>query len=228
MKIRKLTPLVMGVVVALVASMAQADHTQVTFTLSDSSAGANSDADVDVDYGTDQPDTGSTHLAEGFLVAHADDNTSPLSPPPQNGDIVGEGTSTAKWKLTFCSRQTLTFESKWVEPVDIDAPSGAVGQINHSTSLGFTVKSYVVKVGSGGDSYVSGAHYDLVVPAFGDNACSGSNVTTSITTYGTVPGSSPTRYVGQNPGTAGDYDIWSVYTDKSGIDHETMVTVTIT
>lgn len=216
-------------VAMMVASAATANHATFSFTLSDTSAGANSDGTSAVDYGTDHPTTGTTHLDEGFLVAHANDSQSPLSPPPQNGDIVGQGESTGNWKLLFCGRSTLTFDAKWVEPIGTGAPSGAVARIDLVTSLGFTVNSYVVEVtASSGDDYTGAPHYDLVVPDFGDRACAGSDVDATVTTYGTVPGSSPTRYVSQNPSSTGTYTIWSVYIDESGGKHEASDTVTIT
>ncbi len=214
----------LAAVMALLATSASAGHNlQFSFTLDDKSAGANSDATASVDYGTDHPSSGTTHLASGFEVAHADDNNSPLSPPPTDGEEVLDADVTGKWKALFCGSSTVDLDGNWVDPMDSGAPSGAVAQIE-VTGLATTIDVWVIEQPNG-DSTVAGAHYDLFVEDFGDDACDGSDVSSIITTFGTTANG---NVVSKNPCSKGTYTVYTEYEDQNGGSHSDSDTVKIT
>lgn len=201
----KLT-MALAAVLALVATTASAGH-DLAFdvTLADNSAGAHSDTTAYTDYGTDQPESGTTHLAPGFEVNHAGTSDS-----PDDGEKVGEIQATAEWKATLCSEQTMTLDAEWVEPVESGAPADTVAQIK-VTGLSSDIDVWVID-DQDGDSYHAGAHDDLYVEDFGDDACSGSAIETSMTTYGTTDDGD---VVSTNPCSSGDHTIHVEYDDKS-------------
>jgi hypothetical protein len=200
----------------LLAQSAGATHElNFTFTLANTAKDANSNVATHLEPGAYLPKDMTFHLPPGVKVAHADDATSPVTPPPQDNDIVGEGDSTAKWVLMFCASSTSTLTARWQEPVDSGAPSGTVAQIDVSNAIGFTTKVFVVNKSSG-DSYHAGAHYDLVIPDYPDqHMCSSTtNHVVNLTTYGTVSGTNPLRKVAQNPSTCSTITAYVVYNDN--------------
>lgn len=215
------------IALALTGEHASATHSGFySFSVANTSAGANSNATSNATFGSTRPTTMQIIFPPGVLIAHANDATSPISPPPQDNDIVAEGTATARWNLLFCASSTQDLDGEWVEPIDAGAPSGTVAQINMVNALGFTTKTFVKLVNS--DSYFNSPHYVIDVPDMPDQyVCSSTtNGATTITTYGVVPGTS--RKVAQNPASAGTYTGYGYYTDTTGATHTGSDTVTIT
>lgn len=208
-------------VMALVATSASAGHDlKLSFDLVDNSAGANSDIAWDIDFDTKHPDSSTLHLPPGFLVAHADDNTSPLQPPPDDGEEVADADITTEWKSLLCDESTRHFDGHWVDP--IDGGGDAVAKIE-LTNLATTIDVWVLHK-SNGDSQLADAHYDLYFPDFGDPACDGSDFTLSFTLYGTTADGDK---VVQNPCSDGTYTMYFEYTDVNGGSHSDSDTVDI-
>jgi hypothetical protein len=173
------------------------------------------------------------HLPPGALVAHADDRTSPVSPPPINGDQVGDGKNYSDlWQDGCGNPTTSTFKMTWVEPIGSGAPAGSVAELKLSgTPLpGLTISKRAFVVKSNGDTYHSAPHYDIVVPDMPDEfACSGSSGWGETTTYGFAQagGVTTNRVVARNPSTAGVYTAFIEYTDTTGAVHSDFDTVSI-
>ncbi len=212
----------LAAVMGLVASSASAGHLNLSFDLVDNLAGANSDIAWHVDFGTKHPDSLTLHVPPGFKVAHSDDNTSPLSPPPVDGEEVADAEITTEWKALFCGSSTVDLDGDWVDPMDAGAPADAVAQIE-LTGLANTIDVWVLYK-SNGDSQFADAHYDLYFPDFGDPACDGSDFTFWFTLYGTTANG---NVVAQNPCSDGSYTSYAVYTDVSGGSHSDSDTVSI-
>lgn len=213
----------LAAVMALLATSASAGHSlNFSVELDNNSPGANSDVEASTDYGDKHPASGTTHLPPEFDVAHADDNTSPLSPPPVDSEEVADADVTARWKALFCGSSTQDLDGNWVDPMDSGAPADAVAQIEMS-GLGSTIDVWVLHKSNGDDQYAS-AHYDLYVDDFGDHACDGSDVSSVVTTFGTTANG---NLVSENPCSDGTYTVYTEYTDQSGGSHSDSDTVTV-
>lgn len=181
------------------------------------------DVTMSTNVGSQWPATFDVDVPAGYDIAHASAATSPITPVPDDEDVVGSGTATAKWLHLFCAtgnvNLTLTWETTWVSPT----PSGAVAMIEMG-ALGGLFNSYVFVVKQGEHDYL------LSVPNLpSSTVCSSTtNGSLQLTIDGSVPGSSPARRVIQNPATPGDYTWVFSYTDTSGGYHSCSATVTIT
>ncbi|HEX7166526.1 MAG TPA: hypothetical protein VF230_06060 [Acidimicrobiales bacterium] len=210
----------------LVSSSANAHHDlQLSVSVSPTTAGAVANTTISSNSGTYLGTTSTTHLPPGALVAHANDSTSPVSPSPQNGDVVGQIVSTSDSWIDGCGNPTNTTATvTWVEPVNSGAPAGTVAQIRGSAQILWTQISkdaYIVHKPNG-DSKHAGAHYDIVTPDEPDEyACSGSSASGTTTTYGYAKsgGVTTNRIVSKNPSTVGSHTVHKEYTDTSGNGH---------
>jgi hypothetical protein len=212
---------------AVTAGVAVAHHDLAfTFTVSPATAGAVADTKAHVEAGTSLPASSVTHLPPGVLMAHADDRTSPVSPPPVHGDVVGGGQSYGDLFNDGCGNYVISNSTiTWVEPIGSGAPAGTVAELKMQGTplpgLTITKRAFIVK--SSGDTFFSGAHYDLRIPDMPDEfACSGSSSWTDLTTYGYARsgGSTTTRVVGRNPSTPGTYNVFHEYTDTKRVVHQ--------
>ncbi|HEX8003860.1 MAG TPA: hypothetical protein VF519_14330 [Mycobacteriales bacterium] len=186
-----------------------------TATPSPTTASAVADLATYVSFGNYIPKSSVTHFAPGALLAHAEDATSPVSPPPVNGDVVGSiSASSDLWTNGCNGDEPQSYTLTWVEPIGTGAPAGAVARMDATGSffgLNITKKAYVVWKGSG-DSANASAHYDIVVPDMPDEiTCSTSTPEQTTTGYGYARsgGSVTSRIVGKNPSTTGTK--WSYY-----------------
>jgi hypothetical protein len=197
-----------------------------TFTVTPSTAGAVADTTGRSNAGTNIPVNSTVHLPPGALVAHADDRTSPVSPPPLNGDVVGVSKSYGDlWNDGCGNYVTTTSTVTWVEPIGSGAPAGTVAELKiQGTPLpGLTITKRAFIVKSSGDTFQSGAHYDITIPDMPDEfACSGSSSSSELTTYGyaRAGGVTTSRVVGRNPATPGTYNVFIQYKDTNGALHE--------
>lgn len=219
-----------GVLVTALAMTAQSAGagTWYTFSLANTAHDANSNGTSTTTYGSYRAKSQKIALDPGFVIAWADDANSPLTPAPQDGDIVGEGSATAKWVLLFCGHATQSLTARWKEPIDSGAPAGTKAQINVANALGFTTKVYVEQVSS--DSHFNTTHYVLDIPDMPDEQVCSSTTdgASTLTTYGTVANTSPTRIVSKNPSTTGSKTIYIDYVDTSNVTHSDSDTETIT
>lgn len=219
----------------LVTASASATHDmQLSVSVSPTTAGAVSDVTTSSNSGTTLATSSVTHLPPGALVAHANDATSPVSPPPQNGDVVGTIDSYSDSWIDGCGNPKHTIATvTWIEPIQSGAPAGTVAQLRGSATILFTQISknaFVVYKGSG-DSYHAGAHYDIVTPDEPDEyACSGSSASSVGTSYGYARsgGSVTSRIVGKNPSTVGTHTVWREITDGGGTTHTDSATFSTT
>ncbi len=225
-----------GVVLPLCTftGVALAHHDLVfTFSVSPATAGAVSDTTGHTETGTYLAASSTVHLPAGHLIAHAADSTSPVSPPPVAGDVVGQVKSYGDLFSDGCGNYiTSTFTVTWVEPIGTGAPAGAVAELKISGTplpgLTITKRAFVVK--SSGDTFQAGAHYDITIPDMPDEfACSGSTSTNDLTTYGfaRAAGATTTRVVARNPATPGTYNVYMQYKDTKGALHEDAAIYTV-
>ena len=214
--------------------VALAHHDLVfTFSVSPATAGSVADTTGHTESGTYLGVSSTVHLPPGALVAHAADSTSPVSPPPMHGDVVGQVKSYGDLWNDGCGNYiTTTSTMTWVEPIGTGAPSGSVAELKiQGTPLpGLTITKRAFVVKSSGDTYQSGAHYDIVIPDMPDEfACSGSNSTSDMTTFGfaKAAGVTTNRVVGRNPATPGTYNVFIQYKDTAGALHEDAAAYTV-
>jgi hypothetical protein len=202
---------------ALSLLMTSAAYATLTWTLSDYTHDAYADSTTDIVYGSFIATDSLTIMPAGWGVAEANDLTSPVQPPPQNGDTVATGTVTAKWTALFCATSTLSFTGKWVEPIDSGAPANSVGEINMTTSI-FSTKVYILKVNG---------VYEFDTPSMpSGNICTSTTAGEWVTKIlGTVAGA--TRHVIRNPHTPGVYTMTVTWHDGGGGTHTETASVTI-
>ena len=211
---------------ALLAPHADAHHDLgFTATPNPTTASAVADLATYVSFGSHIPKSSVTHFATGALLAHANDSTSPVTPAPQHGDVVGSiSASSDLWTNGCNGDENQSYTLTWVEPIGSGAPSGAVARMDATGSffgLNITKKAYVVWKSSG-DSHNASAHYDIVVPDMPDEiTCSTSTPEQTTTGYGYARsgGVVTSRIVGKNPSTTGT--AWSYYefTDTANATH---------
>jgi hypothetical protein len=174
-------------------------------------------------YGDKTPASSETDLPAGYDVAHKSSATSPITPVPNDEDVVGSGTARARWQ-PFCAPEsnlntTVKWENTWASPT----PDGTVAMVTVEAAGGlFTTNAFIVKQAD--------HDYKVVVPTMPSssvcsNTTAGSN---TLTLLGTVAGSSPARRVVQNPNTAGTYTFNTSYVDTLGGSHSDSDSVTIT
>lgn len=223
------------VALVLVSSSVSANH-DLNFTVSvnPTTAGAVADMNTSQNSGTTLATASVTHLPPGALVAHANDATSPVSPSPQNGDVVGSIDSLSDSWIDGCGNPKHTIATvTWVEPIGSGAPSGTVAQIRGSAQILFTTisKNAYIVLKSSGDSYHSGSHYDIVTPDEPDEyACSGSSASSTGVAYGYARsgGQVTNRIVAKNPSTVGTHTVWREITDSSSNTHSDSATFSTT
>jgi hypothetical protein len=197
-----------------------------TFSVSPATAGAVADTTGHTETGTYLATNSTVHLPAGHLAAHADDRTSPVSPPPLNGDVVGQVKSYGDLFNDGCGNYiTSTSTITWVEPIGSGAPAGTVAELKiQGTPLpGLTITKRAFIVKSTGDTFQSGTHYDITIPDMPDEfACSGSSSKSDLTTYGFARsgGVTTNRVVARNPATAGTYNVFLQYKDTKNALHE--------
>lgn len=241
MKIRNFSVLLGALaVLAATAAAAYATHAVVfSYAVNPTKAGAvtSSTASMTVaDAGSAAATEARFHLAPGTLVAHANDATSPVSPPPINGDIVGNATIVADPTLDGCGNPlTIRGNATWIEPVATTAPSGSVAQVRIRVSLLFTsitINAFITK--STGDALQAAPHYDLVATGLNSGlpaACAGSSAKFTVVTNGnalTSSGRKTTRITQKNPSTAGTKTVFVNYSDTAGASHTGSATYTVT
>jgi hypothetical protein len=204
-----------------------------TFSTSPATAGAAADTTSHIVYGTNTASNTTVYLPAGHLIAHADDATSPVSPSPLHGDVVGQIKIYGDLWNDGCGNYiTSTATVTWVEPIGTGAPAGTVAELKIQASplpgLTITKRGFVVK--SNGDTYQSGSHYNITIPDMPDEfACSGSSSTYDLTTYGfaRAGGVTTSRAVARNPATAGTYNVFIEYKDTAGALHQDATTYTV-
>lgn len=210
----------------LVGPNAGAHHDlSFTATPSPTTAGAVANLTTYVSFGSNIPVSTTTHLATGAVLAHANDSTSPVSPPPIHGDEVGSITASSDLWIDGCNGDTnQVYKLTWVEPIGAGAPSGAVAELKATgTFFGLTItkRAFFVYKGSG-DSHNASAHYDIVAPDMPDEStCSTSTPEQTTTGYGYAKsgGVNTTRIVGKNPTTTGTKWSYYDYTDTASATH---------
>lgn len=208
-----------GALLAL-TEVAGATHTWTyTYSLSDDTHDAYADATSSVTYGSYIAATSVTELPTGWRVAQQT-GTSPITPIPNDGDTVGYGTATARWQ-PFCISSNLSLTAKWEATIDAGAPANTVAQVTITGGSLFNTQAYIVRNGVN--------DYDINVPQMPSAfVCSTTtNGAMTLTTYGTVPGSSPARRIARNPASAGTYTGTMTYTDTNGVTHTASDDVTI-
>lgn len=142
-----------------------------TYTVSPTTAGSVSDVSWWVSSPVPFAST-VVHAAPGERWAHADDQTSPVSPPPAHGDVVGTVNHTSDLLVNGCGAgDTQAYTLSWVEPIGSGTPSGTVAELRVSGSfLGLTLSRQMFVV-------LHGDHYDVVAPDWPDElTCSSSAV----------------------------------------------------
>lgn len=212
MRIKRGWKLVLGVLGALTLMTNPASaHTDFsTWTLSSYSTNAYADHVTGMTFGSTRATTMTIDVAPGFTVTYSQ---------PNDGDVVGSGTATARWWLLFCASSTQNLTAYWETTINGSAPANTVAQINIVNAIGFTTYAYVT---------LSSGDYKIQVPDMPDEqVCSTTtNGATSLTILGTVAGT--TRHVIQNPSTTGTKTSTNTYVDTTGASHSDDVSVTIT
>lgn len=120
------------------------------------------------------------------------------SAAPNNGDIIGSTTISAKFAVFFCIRSTYTFDSEWVSPISGSAPTGTTAQFNIKAPTG-DVPAYVIPDSNGNDVI----HVDMRST---DACTSDPRVEMDVTTYSRVNNRNNGAVVARNT-TAGNYTI---------------------
>jgi hypothetical protein len=220
---------------AMIAPQASAHHDLgFTATPNPTTAGAVADLTTYVSYGAYIPKSATTHLATGAVLAHADDSTSPVSPSPQHGDVVGTISASSDLWVNGCfGDENQSYTLSWVEPIGTGAPAGTVAELKATGSFfGITITKrafFVYK--SSGDSHNSSAHYDIVAPDMPDEAtCSSSTPEQTTVGYGYARsgGSVTNRIVGKNPTSTGTAWSYFDFTDTANNNHADSDSFTVT
>jgi len=224
-------PAALGLVLAAAGAASGVEDIPFTYTVSPSTAGAvaSSTAKASTTYdGTIGTASSATfHLAPGTKIAYADDATSPVSPPPVNGDQVGSVAVSADPTLDGCGNPiNVTATATWVDPISASAPAGAVAQFHvHGSYLFYTFDSDGFVVPSAGDDLQPLPHYDLLPGSLDSGSttlCTGSQVGLTVTTYGYAKSSTggKTRRITQvNPSETGTKTVYVDAVDGSGVRH---------
>ena len=174
-------------------------------------------------YADHTPASSETDLPAGYDVAHTSSATSPITPVPNDEDVVGSGTAHARWWHLFCGEGDLNTTVKWESTWATPTPTGTVAMVTVEAAGGiFSTNAFIVKQAD--------HDYKVVVPTMpSSSVCSSTtNGSNTLTLLGTVAGSSPARRVVQNPATAGSYTFNTSYVDTSGGNHSDSDSVTIT
>lgn len=202
----------------LLTQAAGAHHATFDFTLSNYSTNAYANSTSTTTFGSYRAASMEIELPDGWRVAQQT-GTTPISPIPNDGDVIGTGSATARW-APFCTSSTMTLTPRWESTISASAPANTVAQVNVSSTL-FITEAFIVRNGTN--------DYDIVVPDMPDTfVCSSTtNGSMTLTIHGTVSGSNPTRYVAQNPATAGTYTANMSYVDTAGTTHTGSDSVTI-
>lgn len=205
--------LALAAALLLVSQSASANHGTSTTTLSDYHTNAYPTVTGQTEYGADEPATTETQLPTGWLVAHQVSNpATPISPVPNDEEVVGTGTSWALWVHTFCRQDDVNFTVTWEATIDANAPANTVAQLTATAINIFTTQIYVVRNAAN--------DYDVEIPNM-PTASVCSSTTDGLTTLlldGITAGG---RKVAQNPSTAGNYTGTGIYTDTNGTTHTT-------
>lgn len=203
--------LAFGVLVAM-ALMTEhaAAHTDFsTWALSSYSTNAYADHNTTMNFGSTRATSMTIDLADGFTITYTE---------PNDGDVVGSGTATARWVLFFCASSTQNLTAYWETTINSGAPANTVAQVNIVNGIGFTTYAYIT---------LSNGDYKIEIPDMPDqHVCSSTtNGSTSLTLLGTVAGT--TRHVVQNPSTTGVKTSNNTYVDTTSTNHSDDVSVTI-
>jgi len=202
--------------VMLTAPSASAHNSHTTtFTVANNATNAYSNTTSSIIFGAYEMASAEIDPDAGVKIAHA--SGSEVTPAPNNGDLVGEGTATAKWTWFFCASSTQDLDAYWDTDLSA-APSGigtVVSHIRLVNAIGFTTHVWVVEENDAADDYKM-----VITDGPDEHTCSSqTNASSNLTTYGSVPGSNPARHPGQNPSTSGCYAAPFSFTDPSGGSH---------
>ena len=226
--------LVAGLAAVLVMTATPAPaSTTFTVTCSPTTAGSNPQCSNFQDFGTAVASSMTTHLPAGWVIAHGDSTTSPITPVPANGDSVGSVDGYGDLFGDGCGNGSVhtTYPVTWVYPIGTGAPTGTVARMKATATLfGFpiSVSIFIVKT-SGSDTQQSGVHYDISVPNMpAAQYCTGSPSSMTTTIYGTVPSSSPAKKIHQLPSTTGTYTVKNVWTSTASVTSNDSATITVT
>lgn len=194
------------------APSASGDHGTFSVTLSNPAAGAYSDVTLTWDFGTTEMTSVEVQWPTGWQFAQQT-GTSPISPVPLDGHVIGTGVDTATFE-PFCSlsQSNQTVTGRWESTIDSTAPANTVAQHNWSTTLLHTHRTYVVRNGVN--------DYDVETPDYPDDfMCDGKATSGTRTYFGSYTAGGTTYRVLRNPSTPGTYTFTLVGVDAGGTVH---------
>jgi len=202
--------------------------TTMTVSCTPSSAGANATCQGFQDFGQAAPSSATTHFPPGWQFAQSV-GTSPLTPAPNNGDVVGSVDLYADVLLDGCGNPThQTYPLTWTSPPDANSPEGTVAEVVGRATLLVTTTTTVhgYFVHSDGDSAQSSPHDDLVITYPVTFLCENEPVQSTWTIDGVVAGTS--RVVERLPTTSGTYTVVDTWSDGGNGGHVDSATTTVT
>lgn len=194
----------------LLSQSAHANHATMSWTVSPSTTNAYGDITSQTNYGADEPDTSTTNLPTGWLIAHqVSSPASPITPIPNDEEQVGTGTAWALWLHTFCTQDDLSMTITWESDMT-GAPTNAVAHLT-TTAVGiFNTDTWVIRNGTN--------DYDLYTPQMPSSTIC-SSTTDGLTTLSIDAELPSGRRVAQNPSSTGTYTATMSYTDTNGTTH---------
>lgn len=209
----------MGGALVLTATSASA-HTghATTFTTSDSSVNAYPDTTSSITYGAYEADDMTVDFQKGMRFAHADGYGTEVSPNPNDDELVGTASATAKFVFSACLTATITLDAYWEEDMT-GAPSGAVAHYRVVSSLG-TIHAWVIEEDDATDDYKITMDLDETWTCSSQPSTAKGELSTKGTT---ASGGHP----GQNPSTAGCYTVVTTFNDTSGGTHSGSTTSSV-
>lgn len=203
----------------LAAQPVGANHATFTFQATPDTTNSYADTTSFMDFDGDEPDTMEIQVPDGWLIAHqVSSPASPITPIPDDEEVIGSGTATALWLHTFCDRnRDLTLSVTWEATIDSGAPNGTVAQVTITATNIFNTQGYIVYNGPG--------DYDIEVPQMPGAACD--STTDGLVTLLIDGETADGDKVAQNPSTTGNKTATLVYTDRNSTTHTTNATETI-
>jgi hypothetical protein len=125
---RRRADLALAGALLLTSQTAQANHATFTFNATPDDPGVYADITSTIGFGADEASSMEIQVPTGWLIAQQT-GTSPITPIPDDEEVIGSGTATALWLHTFCDRnRDLSLTVTWEATIDSGAPAGTVGQ----------------------------------------------------------------------------------------------------
>lgn len=203
----------------IAAPTADANHATFTFNATPDTTNSYADTTSFSDFDSDEPETMEIQVPTGWLIAHqVASPATPISPVPDDEEVIGSGTATALWVHTLCDRnRDLALSVTWEATIDAGAPANTVAQVTITATNIFNTQAYIVRNAA--------EDYDIEIPDMPDASCT--STTDGLVTLLIDGETADGDKVARNPSTTGNKQATMIYTDRNAVTHTTNTTETI-